>query len=370
MKKKQILSCIQPTGDMHFGNYFGAVRNWVELQEDYECVYGVVDYHAMTMPYQPKKLRENTWELVLNLLASGIRPENLFIQSLIPEHAELCWIFNCFASYGQLMRMTQFKDKSSQNKETGAEDGFISAGLLDYPVLQTADILIYKADYVPIGKDQEQHLELSRDIALRFNTQVGKEYFMLPEPLYTEIPKVMSTADPTRKMSKSAGEKHYINLFAEGAKIIKQVKSAVTDIGGEAGGEMSPGVKNLFELLKACRNMDAYNSLLLDYNSGTLSYAHLKETVASAMVGISEPIRAKKSELNARKKAIREEVKDSSAVIRKKAQETLREVKELTGLMNSKVQEPAQAKKLHFLGKYKGFVHEFTRKPHWDQVKQ
>lgn len=212
--KKQVLSCIQPTGHMHFGNYFGAVKNWVDLQKDYSCVYGIVDYHAMTMPYDAKKLRNNTWELVFNLLAVGIKPEHLFVQSLVPEHTELCWIFNCFCSYGQLSRMTQFKDKSA--KSQGEREGFISAGLLDYPVLQTADILIYKADFVPVGKDQEQHLELARNIAQRFNNQVGKEYFVLPEALYTETPKIMSTADPSRKMSKSAGEKHYINVFEIG----------------------------------------------------------------------------------------------------------------------------------------------------------
>ena len=208
--RKNVLSCIQPTGDMHFGNYFGAVKNWVNLQSDYNCFYGVVDYHAMTMPYKPKNLRNNTWELIFNLMAAGIKTEHLFIQSLIPEHAELCWIFNCFTSYGMLTRMTQFKDKSKQSEQSAGGDGFISAGLLDYPVLQAADILIYRADYVPVGKDQEQHLELTRNIAQRFNNQVGKEYFVLPETLFTEVPKVMSPADPTRKMSKSAGEKHYL----------------------------------------------------------------------------------------------------------------------------------------------------------------
>ena len=171
--QKIVLSAIQPTGEMHLGNYFGAVKNWVDLQNDYHCIYGIVDYHAMTMPYKPKKLRENTWDLALNLLAVGIHADNLFIQSLVPEHAELCWIFNCFTSYGQLTRMTQFKDKSRQSSEKA--EGFISAGLFDYPVLQAADILIYRADFVPIGKDQVQHLELTRDIALRFNQQMGKE---------------------------------------------------------------------------------------------------------------------------------------------------------------------------------------------------
>ncbi len=264
--RKQVLSAIQPTGNMHFGNYFGAVKNWVDLQKEYDCIYGVVDYHSMTMPYTPSKLRENTWELIFNLIATGVKKENLFIQSLIPEHTELSWIFNCFCSFGQLTRMTQFKDKSTQSKQES--DDFISAGLLTYPILQAADILIYRADYVPIGRDQVQHLELSRNIAQRFNNQVGKEYFILPEPLLTETPKIASTADPTKKMSKSAGEKHAINVFGEEARIRKQIRSAVTDAGDTPEGEMSPGVQNLFSLLKASDKLEAYNALMDEYKNG------------------------------------------------------------------------------------------------------
>lgn len=329
---KTVLSCIQPTGDMHFGNYFGAVKNWVDLQEKYRCFYGVVDYHAMSMPYNPKMLRENTWELIFNLLATGIRPENLFIQSLVPEHAELCWVFNCFTSFGQLTRMTQFKDKSAQS----GEDGFISAGLLDYPVLQAADILIYRADYVPVGKDQEQHLELTRNIAERFNNQVGKEYFVLPETIYTEVPKVMSTADPSRKMSKSAGEKHYINVFADDNRIRKQVRSAVTDTGDTPAGTMSPGVANLFELLKAAERATVRESLLADYHSGQLKYVDLKDAVAEALIGISTEIRNRRADLNAHKKEVKDQIRQSTEQIRKRAQETIRDVKDLAGLMNVK----------------------------------
>lgn len=333
--QKKVLSCIQPTGHMHFGNYFGAVKNWVDLQTQYECYYGVVDYHAMTMPYDPKKLRENTWELCFNLLAVGIKPENLFIQSLVPEHAELCWIFNNFTSYGQLTRMTQFKDKSDQSSSSG--DSFVSAGLLDYPVLQSADILIYRADYVPVGKDQEQHLELSRNIAQRFNAQVGKEYFVLPEPLFTETPKIRSTADPTRKMSKSAGEKHYINVFEEEKKLRKQVGSAVTDAGDTPAGEMSAGVANLFELINACGATEAYEKLMADYQSGNLLYKDLKQVVADGLVALSDEFRARRAELQTDKKRVKEQIKSSSATIRKRAQETIQEVKELAGLMNVKL---------------------------------
>jgi tryptophanyl-tRNA synthetase len=332
---KSVLSCIQPTGEIHLGNYFGAVKNWVDMQQNYHCVYGVVDYHAITMPYNVKKQRNATWELVMDLVSIGIEPENLFIQSLIPEHAELCWIFNCFCSYGQLTRMTQFKDKSSQVKSGGKED-FISAGLLDYPVLQAADILIYKADYVPVGKDQEQHLELTRDIAQRFNHQVGKEYFVLPEPLFTETPKIRSTADPSRKMSKSAGEKHYISVFADEARIRKQIKSAVTDTGETPEGQMSEGIDNLFALLKATDSMEAYNSLMDTYEQGTLRYVDLKEAVADSLVSMCQTFKEKKAELLADKRSLKEKIKASSIEIRKRAQETVKEVKDLVGLINIK----------------------------------
>jgi tryptophanyl-tRNA synthetase len=330
---KTVLSAIQPTGDMHLGNYFGAVKNWVDLQEKYKCYYGVVDYHAMTMPYDVNKLRTNTWDLITNLVAVGVKPENLFIQSLVPEHTELGWILNCFCSYGQLTRMTQFKDKSQQVKD-GAKEEFISVGLLDYPVLQTADILIYRADYVPVGKDQEQHLELARDIAQRFNTQVGKEYFVLPEPLYTETPKIRSTADPAKKMSKSAGEKHYINAFADEATLRRQIKSAVTDSGNTPEGSMAEGVQNLFELIKAAGWQTEYDQLMSTFHTRSLKYVDLKQVTADALVQMIGGFVEKKKEITADKRRLKDQVKQSSSEIRKRAQETLKEVKDLVGLMN------------------------------------
>ena len=265
-------------------------------------------------------------------MAVGVKAENLFVQSLIPEHAELCWIFNCFCSYGYLKKMTQFKDKSQQAGDSSG--AYISAGLLDYPVLQAADILIYRADYVPIGKDQEQHLELSRNIAQRFNHQMKKEYFVLPEPLYTKTPKIMSPADPNRKMSKSLGEKHYINVFGEEARIRKQIRSAVTDAGDTPEGEMSVGVRNLFELLAATGSTDEHAALMKDYECGELKYADLKGVVADALVGVSSVFRERKAELNANKKEVKNKIKASSAEIRKIAQQTIKEVKDLTGLLN------------------------------------
>jgi len=349
-QNKTILSGIQPTGKLHFGRYFGAVENWKRLQEDYDCLYMVVNYHAMTMPFTAKKLAEQSWELCFNLIACGIEPENIFIQSLVPEHTELNWILNCFTSYGQLSRMTQFKDKSSQSEEKS--EGFISAGLFTYPALQAADILIYKAGLVPVGKDQEQHLELTRNIAQRFNNFAEQEFFPIPEALYTKVPKVMSTADPNRKMSASLGDKHNIDVFADEKRIRKQIGSAVTDSTPNiqiisADGEQatvitkhlsldkaSPGVANLFSLLDASGKDEAYASLKLDYEKGTLRYADLKHEVANGLVGISAGIRENLAELKKDRKAVKNQIKQSSYEIRKRAQETMKEVKDVCGLMN------------------------------------
>jgi tryptophanyl-tRNA synthetase len=330
---KRVLSCIQPTGDLHLGNYFGAVQNWVNLQQKYSCLYGVVDNHAMTAPYKAADLRENTWKMAFQLLACGIETKNLFIQSLVPEHTELCWILSCTTSYGELQKMTQFKDKVKQLEEKDNQ-AFVSAGLFLYPILQAADILIYRADYVPVGKDQEQHLELSRNIAARFNHQFGREYFVHPEPKFTDIPKLLSPADPTKKMSKSLGEKHYINLFGDENKIRKQIKSAVTDVGTEGSDTMSPGVENLFNLLKACGKMDAHTDFMAQYNDGIRRYGDLKSAVAEALVELTQPFGQRLAELNSRRNQVIEEVKDSSAEVRKIAQETLREVKDIVGILN------------------------------------
>lgn len=329
---KKVLSGIQPTGDLHLGNYFGAVQNWVRLQQEYECRYSVVDYHSMTMPYAPAQLLDNTWKMSYYLLACGIQPQNLFIQSLVPEHVELCWILGCVSSYGELQRMTQFKDKSQQIEEKTGREAFVSVGLFAYPVLQAADILIYRADYVPVGKDQEQHLELSRNIAQRFNHQFGIEYFVHPEPLFTPTPKILSLADPTRKMSKSLGEKHYVNLFGEEDRIRKQIRSAVTDTGDTPAGQMSAGVQNLFELLRANGNLDVHDSLMADYNAGALRYSDLKQAVADAIVALVNPLRERYESLLADQKNVQQQIRESSAQIRLRAQETLRDVREIVGL--------------------------------------
>jgi tryptophanyl-tRNA synthetase len=333
MSRKRVLSGIQPTGEMHIGNYFGAVKNWVDIQDKYDCLYGVVDLHAMTMPYEPKSLQENTIQMFIDLLACGIDPEKsvLFIQSLVPQHTELTWILNCVTSYGELSRMTQFKDKTDQLEAAGGKKGFVSAGLFTYPILQAADILIYKANFVPVGKDQEQHLELSRNIAVRFNNQFG-EYFPEPAPLFTEVQKLMSLADPTKKMSKSLGDKHHISLFESEDSIRKKVRVAVTDTGNSTG-KMSPGVLNLFSIIKACGNTSDLALLNDQYEAGTLKYSDLKGVTADTLVVTLKPFREKRSELNSDRTKVKNLMHELSGVAREYASKVLDEVKELTGLI-------------------------------------
>ena len=330
-EKQRIMSGIQPTGNLHIGRYFGAIQNWVNLQDEYECFYCVVNYHAITMPYKPDKLRQASWDVVFNLIACGVKPEYLFIQSMVPEHTELGWILGAFTSYGYLSRMTQFKDKSVQATGT-SKDAYISSALFTYPVLQAADILIYNAHKVPVGKDQEQHLELTRNIAQRFNQQTNSDYFNVPEALYTPFAKILSTADPTIKMSASKGDKHNIDVFADPARMKKQIMSAVTDSGDQTEGVMSPGVENLFSLLKATNENELHATLMQDYQNGNLQYGHLKGEVATALINFTQPMRDKREELLSNRKAVKNQIKSSGYDIRQKAIQRLKEVKDLAGL--------------------------------------
>jgi len=329
----RVLSGIQPTAEMHIGNYFGAVRNWVALQHTHECIYCVVDLHAITMPYEPMRLRTNTERMVIDLLSCGIDPNKaiLFIQSLVPEHTELCWVLSCLTPFGDLRRMTQFKDKS-EVLEGQDSTNFVSAALFSYPVLQAADILVYRAQFVPVGKDQEQHLELSRELARRFNNQFGADFFPEPAPLFTETPKVMSLADPTKKMSKSLGERHYIGLFEDEQSIRGKVKSAVTDSGEATEGQMSPGVANLFELLKASGKTGQASELLKDYENGKLQYRVLKETVADAIVELTSKLKARRREIAADPETVNAQVREMSDKARAIAGETMKEVRRIIGL--------------------------------------
>jgi len=323
---RRILSGIQPTGLMHVGNYFGAVKNWVALQEDSaaECLYCVVDYHAITVSYERKDLAPRSLELSLDLLACGIDPERsaLFLQSQVPEHTELAWVLASVAAYGDLQRMTQFKDKSSSQE-------FVSAGLFTYPILMAADILVYKATQVPVGDDQKQHLELTQEIGRRFNFVYG-ETFPKPEPIWTGATRVMSLADPTKKMSKSGEAKHYIGVFEEPDSAKKKLKSAVTDVGGTPSNAMSAGVANLFLLLEQSAPAAA-EPLHTAYRDGKLKYADLKEAVATSLLAALEPLRERRKELS--EADARRALERGAQRARTIAKETMEEVRDRIGLM-------------------------------------
>jgi tryptophanyl-tRNA synthetase len=301
----------------------------------------IADWHALTtMAGSSDSIADQSREVALDYLSAGLDPSQvaIFRQSAVPQHAELAVLLGMLTPVSWLERVPTYKEKREHvERQEGGSDASVSFGLLGYPVLQAADILLYRAHVVPVGKDQEQHLELTRNIAQRFNNQVGEEYFVLPEPLFTETPKVMSPADPMKKMSKSAGEKHYIPVFSTPEKIKKQIRSAVTDTGDTPSGEMSQGLINLFELLKAANKMDQHHSLMSDYQSGVLKYVHLKDTVAEALTEISVAMVDRRQQLDENKEEVKEMIINSSADIRKVAQKTMNEVKSLAGLMNVKI---------------------------------
>lgn len=319
---KTVFSGIQPTGNLHLGRYFGAVKNWVKLQGEYNCYFCVVDYHAITMPYDPEKLKENTWNLALDLIACGVDPNKIFIQSHIPEHTELAWLLSSRCSFGSLNKMTQFKSKSEGN--------FTSVGLFTYPILQAADILLYKTDLVPVGKDQKQHIELCRDIAVNFNSFFGKQVFNIPEPIFTEFPKIMSTADPNKKMSASLGPKHNISLFSPIDVIAKQIKAAVTDTGGE---EMyGLGVGNLLTILEASESPYTYPLKFEMINKEKVSYKALKEAVTDSLIELVTPLQEKRKEWGQQIPEMKALIVGNGERFREVAKSTMKEVKQLIGL--------------------------------------
>ncbi len=325
----RVFSGIQPTAKLHVGNLLGAIQNWVRLQDDHETIYSIVDYHAITQRFAPGDLPRKTLDLAAELIACGIDPERsiLFAQSHVPEHTELAWVFNCVVSHGDLTRMTQFKDKAE-----GAEH--VSGALFSYPVLQAADILLYRASRVPVGQDQVQHLELTRRIGRRFNHLVGREFFPEVEPYLSPAPRIMSLADPTKKMSKSLGPTHFIGLVEEPKAVWKKLRSAVTDVGGPdaAGpeGGMSPGVENLFTLLRASAPEAMVAEYLERYRSGEPMYGELKKAVRDHLETVLAPIRERRAELDDRtvREALRQGAERASAI----ARETMAEVRELVGV--------------------------------------
>ena len=290
--RERVFSGIQPSGASHLGNYLGAQVNYVALQERHDAIYGIVDLHAMTVPYEPVEFAERTRRTAMLLLAAGLDPERcvLFVQSHVSAHTELTWILNCIATYGELRRMTQFKDKG-QGQES------VSVGLLDYPVLMAADILAYDTTEVPIGDDQRQHLELARDIAIRFNHRFG-ETLIVPKPTFPEVAaRVKDLQNPSAKMSKSANsEAGQILLVDPPSRIAKKIKSAVTDSLAVINYDPinQPGVSNLLEILSAATDRTVEQTALELEGQG---YGALKSQTADAVVALIEPLQMRLAEL-------------------------------------------------------------------------
>ncbi len=290
----RVLSCIQPTGEVHLGNYLGALRNWVSGQHENDAFHGIVDLHALTITETPGLLGQNTLQLAAMLFAVGLDPDvaTVFVQSHVTEHSQLGWIMECQVSFGELSRMTQFKDNSAKR-----EADFVSAGLFTYPALQAADILLYDTDEVPVGEDQRQHIEITRDIAVRFNYRFG-DTFVLPKAVMPKAgARVMDLQDPTSKMSKSADtDSGLVNLLDDPAVIAKKFKRAVTDSESEVRyhREEKPGVSNLLEILSACTG-DSPEALAQQYSQ----YGPLKTDTGAAVVEMLRPIQARYGELMA-----------------------------------------------------------------------
>jgi len=351
MPKKVIFSGIQPTGNLHIGNYLGAVRHIVELQNtgEYEMYYFVADYHSLTGDMTADERREQIVKTTAELVAAGIDPNKttLFLQSEVPEHTELSWIFQCLTPMTELRRMTQFKDKSGllnyekikkkinkasidQQLEALASMIFEDAktGLFTYPVLQAADILLYHGTVVPVGEDQKQHVELTRDIVRWFNNRYG-EYFAEPEVLLTETPRVKSLLDPTSKMSKSKGGGHVIELADSPEVILKKVKKAVT---ASEGGKKAPGVENLLLLLKEFGDGEAHKQFANAEKDGTIRYGDLKAAVAEAVSSTFAGFRVRRQELLANHNEIASLLIDGAKKAKAVAEATMNDVRERVGI--------------------------------------
>ena len=322
-KKQTIFSAIQPSGELHIGNYLGALKNFVELQDKYECFFFIADYHSITGEYNPKEKSKQIFDLALDFLAIGLDPQKctIAVQSQIPEHTELAWIFNTITPISELQRMTQFKDKS-QNQEKN-----INVGLFDYPVLQAADILMYKADAVPAGLDQAQHIELTRKIARFFNNKFG-ETFPEPKDIITETPKIMSLTDPTKKMSKSHGEKSYIGINDEPELIQKKMRKAVTTT--EYNKDIYNFYASLLEEFGTEKNKDYFANQFKNQN---LKFSELKDTLAEDIANYFKNFRKKRKELEKNPEEVKKILDEGAEKAKVIARETMKEVRERVGLV-------------------------------------
>lgn len=328
MRKKVIFSGIQPSGNLTLGNYLGAIKNWVKLQNDYDCYYCVVDLHAITVRQEPKDLRARTLEVLAIYLAAGINPDNctLFIQSHVPTHSEGSWLLNCFTYMGELSRMTQYKEKSQNLGES------ISAGLFNYPVLMAADILLYNADLVPVGSDQKQHLELARNIAERFNNLYSPT-FTVPDPYIPESgARIMDLQEPTKKMSKSAENPNGYILILDPPEVIRRkVSRAVTDAFGVVKySDEQPGIKNLINILSAITGATPQEIVSKYEGKG---YAEFKADVAETIITELAPVQERVKEILGDKKYLEEIYTKGAEKAYLTTTKTLRKMQKKIGLI-------------------------------------
>ena len=334
MAKPIVLSGSQPSGQLNIGNYMGALRQWVQMQDDYDCLYCIVDLHAITVRQDPQALRKACLDTAALYLAVGIDPakSTVFMQSHVPQHAELGWILNCYTQMGELSRMTQFKDKSQRYENN------VTVGLFDYPVLMAADILLYQANQVPVGQDQKQHLELTRDIAYRFNALYGN-ILTTPEPFIPpQGAKVMSLQDPTKKMSKSDdNQNNVIGLLEDPKSIVKKLKKAVTDSEDPPvvrfDIENKPGVSNLLSLMHGATGRSIAE---LEASFEGKMYGHLKTETAEAVVALLEPIQQRYKELRADEPTLLAILQQGGEKAQIRAEETMRRVFDAIGFVSKR----------------------------------
>lgn len=328
MEKGKVFSGVQPSGALTIGNYIGALRNFVGLQDEFDCYYCIVDLHAITVPQIPKNLRKRTLDVLALYIASGIDPEKstLFIQSHVPAHSELSWVLSTITYMGQLNRMTQYKEKAKKSEEN------LNAGLFTYPVLMASDILLYQADFVPVGDDQKQHLELARDLAERFNNRYS-ETFKVPEPLISEFgARIMSLQNPESKMSKSDDDENaYILLLDDSDTINRKIKRAVTDSIGEIRYcDEQPGLKNLLNIYSVFSNEDV-ESLVKKYDG--IGYGKFKEDLSEVVIEGLKPIQEKYLQLTNSKDYLEDVYKKGAEKAAYVSGKTLRKVYKKIGFI-------------------------------------
>jgi tryptophanyl-tRNA synthetase len=324
-KRKRILSGIQPSGTIHIGNYFGAIENWVRLMDDNDCFFTIVDYHAITVQYEPALMQKRIWEAALDNMAAGLDPARctIFIQSHVPEHTELCWLLNCVTPMGELGRMTQFKEKSEREKEN------VTAGLFNYPILQAADILIYKADAVPVGEDQAQHLEITREIARRFNGRFG-DYFPEPETIIGRGARVMGL-DGESKMSKSLD--NYIGVTEEPKAIWDKLRPAKTDEARKRRSDPGdPARCNIYSYHRLVTPREVLDEIARGCASAGIGCIECKRTFYDNLLRVLDPIRKRKQELERDPEFVKRALREGAARAREIARETVRGAKKLMGL--------------------------------------